>query len=236
MIYSAELCIDLPDDFPVAEYAAFMAEARRVLVRNGKLSPAWSEFGGASNLVGWRYRASFEAWQGHRGAIAANQSERNHEDVYLQERRLFLMFAAGTSCVESLVYALAAAASDSTVFGIPFAAEEQRGCNPRRVRSWLAPFPSAAALVAELGGLGAASEWKVWVDLRNRMTHRSNLPRRHFLSTGAVPPANPLNFAPTSSTPEVDADLPDWDALHGWLANQLKRLLVAGTHMLNAAP
>jgi hypothetical protein len=59
---SAEYCIDLPEDFPEQELTRYMAFARKVLLEPQK-SPAWSEFGGASNLIAWHYRASYEDWQ-----------------------------------------------------------------------------------------------------------------------------------------------------------------------------
>jgi len=236
MTFCAELCIEMPDDFPVNELTAFMAEVRRVLIPGGNTSAVWKEFGGASNLIGWRYRASFDAWREHRASVEAYGGGRNHEDVYEQERSLFLMFSAGVSCIESTTYALAAAASDSNVCGIAFTIKEQRSCSPSRLLSWLIPHAKAANLVASLQELLAAPEWVLWVELRNRMTHRSNLPRRHFASVGAPPPqVKPLNYAPTSSTPEVDADFSDWDALHQWLAQQLRKLLLAGTALVRGA-
>ena len=236
MTFCTELCIELPDDFPVGELTAFMAEARRVLIPGGNTSPAWKEFGGASNLIGWRYRASFDAWREHRDSVEAHGGGRNHEDIFQQERSLFLMFSAGVSCIESTTYALAAAASDPTVCAIPFAGKDQRDCNPARLLAWLTPHAKAAELIAALQELVSSPEWKLWVDLRNRMTHRSNLPRRHFASVGSPPPqVNPLNYAPTSSTPEVDADFADWDALHQWLAQQLRKLLISGTALLSGA-
>jgi hypothetical protein len=236
MTYCAEFCLEMPDSFPVTELTTFMAEARRVLIPGGSTSAAWKEFGGASNLIGWRYRASFDSWHEHRASIEAFGGGRNHEDVYMQERSLFLMFSSGVSCIESTTYAIAAAASDPSVCGIAFTDKEQRACSPTRLLAWLTPHPKAADLVLALQELLASPEWTLWVDLRNRMTHRSNLPRRHFASVGSpAPQVNPLNYAPTSSTPEVDADLTDWDALHAWLAQQLKEILVAGTALLRGA-
>ena len=236
MTFCVEFCLEMPDDFPVVELTAFMAEARRVLIPGGNTSVAWEEFGGASNLIGWRYRASSDAWKEHKESVQTYGGGRNHEDLYLQERSLFLMFSAGVSCIESTTYALAAAASDPNVCGIAFTPKEQRTCSPNRLLQWLTQHPNAADLVAALQHLLAAPEWAVWVDLRNRMTHRSNLPRRHFASVGAPPPqVKPLNYAPTSSTPEVDADLADWDALHEWLAHQLRKLLLSGAELLRGA-
>lgn len=210
-----------------------MTEARRALIPGGNASAAWKEFGSASNLIDWRYRASFDAWYEHRESVKAYGGGRNLEDIYQQERSLFLMFSAGVSCIESTTYTLAAAASDSNVCGIAFTIKEQRACSPTQLLAWLTPYPKAENLVTALQDLLAAAEWKLWVDLRNRMTHRSNLPRRHFASIGAPPPqVNPLNYAPTSSTPEVDADFADWDALHQWLAQHLRKLLLSGTVLL----
>jgi hypothetical protein len=234
--YCVELCLELPNNFPVDEFTEFMAEARRVLIPRGKASPAWNQFGGASNLISWRYRASYEAWCEYKASIEAHGGPQNHEEIFSQERSVFLMFSAGVSCIESLTYALAAAASHSSICGIAFTDKEQRACTPSRLMAWLTPHPKAEELVVTLKTLLAAPEWQLWVDLRNRMTHRSNLPRRHFASVGSPPPqVNPLNYAPTSSTPDVDANFADWDALHNWLAQQVKNLLTSGKALLHGA-
>lgn len=236
MPYLETLCLDMPSDFPAAEYVQFMAEARRVLIPRDITSPAWKEFGGASNLIAWRYRASFDAWREHRESIELHGSGRSHEDVYAQERSIFMMFLAGVSCIESASYAMAAAASDPNVCALSFGSERRRDCNPKRLGEWLVNHAKAVQLAATLNRIASSDEWKLWVDLRNRMTHRSNLPRRLFASVGAPPPkVNPLNYAPTSSTPEIDAAFEDWDLLHRWLSDQLRGILVGGVGMLKAS-
>lgn len=62
MRHSTEYCLDLPEDFPEQELTQYMAVARKTLLEPQK-SEKWSEFAGASNLLAWRYRASFEDWQ-----------------------------------------------------------------------------------------------------------------------------------------------------------------------------
>ena len=106
MPYSEILCLDMPEDFPVEAYIGFMAEARRVMTPDKQQVPAWKEFAGASNLIAWRYKASADAWREHRESLEGGT--KNHEDLYLQERSLFMMFVAGVSCIESTCYALAA--------------------------------------------------------------------------------------------------------------------------------
>lgn len=59
MVFSTEHQLDLPDGFPADELVAFMASARKVLLTS-RMSEVWPEFGGASNLIGWRFRACHE--------------------------------------------------------------------------------------------------------------------------------------------------------------------------------
>jgi hypothetical protein len=228
--------IDMPDDFPISEVTEFMVEARRVLKANEGGSPAWTEFAGASNLIGFRFRASADAWTEYRTSIVEYGDGKTHEQLFERERSLFLMFTAGVSCIESTTYALAAASSHPTVAGINFGPDEQRMCSPKKLALWLKPHQNLTPIDAALTRLLTSDEWNLWVDLRNRMTHRSDLPRRNFASVGAPPPiTKPLNFAATSSTPAIDSDLADFDALHCWLASMLKEFLISGITVLRVA-
>ena len=231
MKYCAEYCIEVPDDFPVDEFTSFMAAARGVLLQPHK-EPEWSEFAGASNLIGWRYRASSEDWLFYRQSWQTKGPAIDHEGIYCRERALFGMFTAGVACIESTTYALAALASHPRVASISFGSTERRGCNPKRLFDWLSPIPEAAALANALSTLCSSAEWKLWVNLRNRMTHRSNLPVMLFASVGGeLPPAKALHFAATSSTPIVKGDLELFDSLHTWLTSTLTELLVEGSNL-----
>lgn len=233
MRYCAEYCIEVPDDFPVEELTTFMAAARRVLLAPlAPQGPEWVEFAGASNLIGWRYRASSEEWHYYKHSWQTHGAAVDHECLYRRERALFGMFTAGVSCIESTSYALAALSSHPRVGRIPFGATEQRYCSPKKLLEWLSPLPTAAALTQALSDLCVSAEWKLWVDLRNRMSHRSNLPRFIFGAIGAAPPpVKPLQFAATSSTPVVKGDLESFDALHTWLTDSLRKLLIEGSNL-----
>jgi hypothetical protein len=231
MSYCAEYCLEMPDDFPVDELTQFMATARRVLLSPVK-SPAWQEFAGASNLIGWRFRASSEDWLAYKKSLATFGDSASHNELFQRERALFGMFSAGVSCIESTTYSLAALASHPDVLSLPFGPVEQRACSPRNLADWLAPHAAASQLVGVLTSLVTSREWLQWVALRNRMTHRSNLPRIIVASVGAPPPpTKPLNFAPTSSTPRVEAETSDFDSLHNWLAKVLSDLLRQGRQL-----
>ena len=227
---SAEYCIELPDDFPEAELTHYMAIARKVLLEPQK-SPQWSEFGGASNLIAWRYRASFEDWAYYKTSLQTRTNP-DHEENFRRERAIFGMFTAGVSCIESTCYSLAALSSHPAVLALPFGVVEQRRCNPSALRDWIAPHAKAATLSATLDRLLASPEWDLWLSLRNRMTHRSNLPRVIQAWMGSPPPPiKPIHFAATSSTPTVEAETTDFDALHAWLAMALAELLVGGASL-----
>jgi hypothetical protein len=223
----------MPDDFPVDELTKFMAVARRVLLEPD-MSAAWKEFAGASNLIGWRFRGSSDYWLEYKQSLVASSDSGGHEEQFRRERALFGMFSAGVSCIESTTYALAALASHPRVLSLSFGPGEQRACSPRKLADWLAPYAAARQLTVVLNGLLVSTEWSLWVDLRNRMTHRSNLPRMIFASAGApAPVVAPINFAQTSSTRRVEAEISDFDALHKWLARSLGSLLAEGRQLVN---
>ena len=221
----------MPDDFPALELTKFMASARGVLL-SPAMSPAWTQFGGASNLAGWRFRAASECWEAYKNSVTTTGNGGGHEELYKRERALFGMFTAGVSCIESATYALAAIASHPAVLGIPFGRPEQRSCSPKNLVGWMGRYPRAMTLRMALARVLASTEWKFWVSLRNRMAHRSDLPRVIRGTVGGpAPVAKPLTFALTSSTPSIDADLADFDKLHSWLAMSLGHLLSTGRQM-----
>jgi hypothetical protein len=111
----------------------------------------------------------------------------------------------------------------------PFGEKEQRTCSPVRLKQKFASCPDAEALTDSLNLLTCSIEWQLWSDLRNRMTHRSNLPR---LIRGAVgsepPPAKILEFSATTSTPVFEGDVASLESLFAWLSRPLGSLLIAG--------
>ena len=205
-----------------------MAAARSITLSPTK-SDAWQELSGASNLIGWRFRACHEDMNRYVESWRKVGQNVSSEEMYSRERALFGMFTAGVSCIESTCYALHALASHPKLLGLPFGEREQRNCNPTRLKECLAKYPNAQALAAALNLLTSSTEWDLWVDLRNRMTHRSNLPR---IIPGAIgfepPPAKALHFAATSSTPGFEADVSHLERMFAWLSQSLRGLLLEG--------
>lgn len=228
MVFSTEHQLELPDSFPADAMVAFMVAARSIVLTPTK-SDAWKELGGASNLIGWRFRGCHEDMHKYIDSWKVHGANVSFEEMYLRERALFGMFTAGVSCIESTCYALNALASHPTLLGLPFGEREQRSCNPTRLKESLSKHAEAQALVSTLDVLTSSTEWDLWVDLRNRMTHRSNLPRIVHGAVGAEPPpAKALHFAATLSTPAFEADVSHLEALFDWLASSLRNLLVEG--------
>ncbi len=226
MSFNENVQLELPDSFPGDAYDSFMTAARAVLLR--VKGAAWGEFAGASNLIAWRYRNCYEqledyaeSWEKHGGNV-------NFEEIYIRERNLFGTFASGVSCIEATCYACYALASHEDVLGLTFGPAQQRFCSPTSLRNALRSESKASEIVTALSALLDSDQWATWVDFRNRMTHRSNLPRhiRATLGVNARPPEmKPLEFAGTSSTPPTDGDLESFRGLLTFLSNSLKCIL-----------
>jgi hypothetical protein len=212
---------------------AYMAVARKVTLLPTK-SLAWKELGGASNLIGWRFRACYEEMSRYIESWKRFGSNVSFEELYSREKALFGMFTAGVSCIESACYALYALASHPNVFAFPFGEKEQRICSPARLKKRLINYPDTEALVASLDLLISSPEWALWVDFRNRMSHRSNLPTIILGAVGTEPPpTKALQFGSTKSTPAFEDDIPNLESLFDWLAQSLCRLLAEGRAFVN---
>ncbi len=134
MVFSTEHQLELPDSFPADAMVAFMAAARSIVL-SPKKSEAWKELGGASNLIGWRFRSCYEDMNKYIDSWKVHGANVSFEEMYLRERALFGMFTAGVSCIESTCYALNALASHPKLLGLPFGEREQRKCNPMELKN-----------------------------------------------------------------------------------------------------
>ena len=225
------LKLELPDEFPEQDFADFMSAARSVLLPIKTV--AWKEFSGASNLIGWRFRSTYEDMGAFIDSWLNRGSGVPFEEIYLRERALFGMFSSGVSCIECACYASYALASHQSVLGIPFGDREQRSCNLTRLQSALCPHLSAQPLVAALNVLINSKNWHLWVDLRNRMTHRSNIPRITYGAVGSSPQqAKALQFAATSSTIAFEADENHLVVMFEELSHSLSQLLKGGVSLV----
>lgn len=227
MVWSSEHQLHLPNDFPVDEMVAFMAAARSITLSPTK-SNAWVELGGASNLIAWRFRACHEDMSRYTESCNGLGFNISFEEMYLREKALFGMFTAGVSCIESACYALHALVSHQKLLALPFGEHEQRSCNPTRLKERLAKYSEAKALAAALDVLIRSTEWNLWVTLRNRMIHRSNLPRIVRGAVGIEPPPARMEYGATSSTTAFEADETHLEAMFVWLSESLRTLLIEG--------
>lgn len=203
-----------------------MAKARDIML-TPTMSDEWKELGGAANVIGWRFRACHEHMTEYVESWSTHGANISFEEMYHRERALFEMFSAGVSCIESTCYAINALASHPKLLNLLFSEREQRRCSPSRLYECLAKHDRARPLANSLDVLINSSEWVLWDGLRNRMIHRSNLPR---IVQGAIgvepPPAKALHFSATTSTPAFEEDVSHLDAMFSWLANSLRDLLL----------
>lgn len=231
-----EVKIELPTTFPVAAFVEMRAAARSILISPQAKAPQWREFAGASNLIAWRFRAAVEAFERFAESWIRQGAAVGHEEIYLRECELYAMFSCGVSCLDATCYAIYALLNHPDVLGISFNDNDRDRCKPGYLLSKLQGRAEAAPIIAALTALSSSSEWRIWRTFRNRMAHRSNLPRIVYASTeDNLPPAKPVNVAATSSTDAFAADLVDVRDHLTWLASSLEGLLCATLVLTSAA-
>lgn len=222
--------IDMPDLFPGKQFDRFM-DSSKVILLPDKGQP-WQEFVGASNLIAWRFRACIDYFGEYRSSKQQFAGGTGFDRLYNQERYWFGAFVAGVSCVDSVTYAIYALASHSAVLDLNFGVKEQRGCSPKNLAQALGPGGRAAPAVTAINKMLASDDWTLWRDLRNRMMHRSNLPRVIRGSIGSAPPKTPpIEYGATSSTQHVEGDESWIDMRCQWLSQHIAALLESGTHL-----
>lgn len=226
MPYITDLCINMPPDFPAPVFSAFLDKARSTLIGPEGTTPQWKEFALASNNVAWRYRTAHEALEFLRGRYATTTGSLDHEDNYMRERALFSLFTSSVSCVESALYAIAA--YTCKLGGFQFGPREQRECHRRgKLVDWITSSITAVALSQAIQDLEESSEWDLWVSVRNRLSHRGNLPSIIHAAIGApIPQMNPILFAETTSTDAIDMGIHELDAHFGWITTTLRSLML----------
>jgi hypothetical protein len=230
--FSEVLQLHMPSLFPLKAFEEFVNSVRGVALPG---SEARREFGGASNLIGWRFRACVEDKEGYMASWRQYGADVSFDVIYIRERHLFATFVSGLSCIEAAVYACYALASHPNVFGLPFDEKiRQFGSGPRQLKEKLQAINPSIALVSVLEELVASDQWSLWKNFRNTMTHRSNLPRIVYAAIGGpLPPENPLEFAATWSSKALSGDEATFNEMLSWLAGSLERLLLAGAQLAN---
>lgn len=220
MPYIENLCINMPPEFPAVPYAELRKLQQTVLVTDGVQSPQCKEFGLASNALAWRYRAAHEELSSLRGHYSQKNAPVDHEDLYQREKALFNFFTAAVSCIETAIYAVAAYTSNVLYFD--FTAKVQRTCSPSALHGWLKPHAKVEKLALVVGELSKSAEWDFLLEVRNRLSHRGNLPGIIYASVGGPPPeVNPILFDRTTSTDPIDMDFEELNGHFAWITKTL---------------
>lgn len=230
MPFSNVLQLYIPLVFPLEAFEEFVNTVRTVTASD---SEARREFNGASNLIGWRFRACVEDKEGYMASWRLYVADVSFDAIYHRERLLFGTFVSGVSCIEAAVYACYALASDPNVFGLPFDEKTRKHkSGPGHLLGQLKSINQSLVLVSVLQQLIDSDQWNLWKDFRNTMTHRSNLPRIIYGAIGGpLPPTNPLEFVATWSSRALSGDEAMFDALISWLAGSLEKVLKGGVKL-----
>ena len=116
-----------PSDFPTGDYQSVEAAVDRWLktTRQGDETPAvWYEFVRAWQAAAHRFRMCAEHDKAFTEAITVANC--THEDLYIQDRELFLFFVTALSTIESICYAAFALASMLRPSNFPLASNKDR--------------------------------------------------------------------------------------------------------------
>ncbi|MDP1771453.1 MAG: hypothetical protein Q8L15_04155 [Methylobacter sp.] len=234
MVFSKTHQLYLPSNFPFTEMDAFKAAADRLLMPETSIIEEWQEYAGAINLIGWRFRNCHEDMERWIGSLNMHGENGDFEEEYLRDRALFGFFTAGLSCIESTCYALSALAYHLALLDLPSKMDKKWYLYPKDLEKRLLERPKTVALKTKLHELTGSNEFERLKQLRDRVTHRSNLPRNQTLSISNN--AHQV-FAKTNSTKlygeETELTINELflkDML-AWLAESVRALLVEGTRL-----
>ncbi|MBL0939420.1 MAG: hypothetical protein IBJ03_11020 [Gemmatimonadaceae bacterium] len=221
--------MELPPDFPLAEFVQFYEAARRRLTQP---SEPHREFNGACNLIGWRFRACAEYASEIVDSWRSVGVQAGFETQYARERALYGMFSCGVASLETISYSCHALLSVLTPPAFAFDEGNRRRSSLRWLRDQLMAELPNARLTDVIRARLDSGEWELWTDFRNTMTHRSDIPRIVYASAGVpLPPAQLLAFAERWSHNALAGDEAEFRALLTWLADAMRDMMVAATDL-----
>jgi hypothetical protein len=91
----------MPTDFPTEMYAAIHQKLQPLATSKSKI---YAEFGGAWNVISYRYRALADYDEAFSSSIKVHGTAPIAPERYEQERDLFGFFSSGFSVFEALFY------------------------------------------------------------------------------------------------------------------------------------
>lgn len=208
---------NMPLDFAVAVFDRLNA---RVAAMPGRSEPAWSQFAGAWNAVGYRFLAAAQA--DARFVVASRRNDRLR-----QELELFAFVSTACGAVECMAYAVHALGAMLAPDAFPMRSETERraiklSTTARRLESRY-PVDPLAALFCRIG---EDDQWRELVDWRDIEIHRGTPGRLIHLSAGG--PAPPPDMWQIGAHRGTDVPVgPDLThAKRKWLAMTIDEVLV----------
>lgn len=208
---------NMPHDFAVAVFDRLNA---RVAAVPGRLEPAWSQFAGAWNAVGYRFLAAAQA--DARFVVASRRNDRLR-----QELELFAFVSTACSAVECMAYAVHALGAMLAPDAFPIGSEKERKAvdlskTARRLESRYPGDPLATLFRS----IDENDQWRELVDWRDIEIHRGTPGRLiHRSAGGPAPPRDMWQIGAHRGTDvPVGPDLTH--AKRKWLAMTINEVLV----------
>jgi len=222
---TTHLAVSMPDLFPVTEYDKYRDQGTRMLLDASAVD--WVEFQSSVEVATWRYRAFHENAEAYKNHY---QDLSSIENAFMTERFLFGTFVNAVSSIECLSYSGWALLSTPEVLNISFTEAEKRRCSPASFLDRLCAVDNSDGLRLAVQNIHQSSFWKTCIGLRNRMSHRSKIPRHLSIGEGAPP----STLAGTSSTNAIHVDHIYIDNLIKWLSDSIAEFCDGACSLLSS--
>ena len=178
--YHGSVWGDLPEEYPqdTAE-RAYRALLDIVGPRPAQL------MGQGFNGVAYRWRTASECHIDYLDLVSEYGEGPPTEVRYLQEKALFGFFTSGLAAIECFSFALHALGAHVSSGRFPIDDKSLRQVTPTSVsKKYRSQWPNSA-LSESLSNLVEDSQFELWKDIRNVLSHRAAPPRHHYLNSGS---------------------------------------------------
>jgi len=217
----AEFDVELPGNFPYAEWKAFFQSSTSYPLN----SPEFGDFVRSMQASAYQFRMASDAVNSMISDWIASDGRLDSEGKYRQQRDLSLFVGASITSIESAGYACYVTLTQKRPARFPWSDVKQRKAYFYSVLPALLDqsYGPGLALCATFRAMTASPEWGALQDLRNTFVHRTLPSRLHEGVSGpATPPNEMVKYASTWSHIELRETEAQTNAKLDWVAAQLR--------------
>ena len=220
----------VPKEFPDEAFSHFLNLGKKAISMEPEdlARPLLQEFGCATNIIPWRFRSGFEfksefvqSWE-----IIGNAAD--HNEIYKREKSFFGWLNAEVSAIDASFHAIYVLCALKQNFNLDFSEKARRNISPKKLADQIPENVPSYLLKKSIVDVINSKEYGSVKELRNRMSHRGNIPRHIKVTPGSGPDLEFLNYAATWSSAALVGDSSKIDEMMNWFASTMKSILEAG--------